>query len=58
MTTSTVDHSWANNARWCADQRYFQIRDDATKTADDLDRAYEGWSALSDISMMHRVLNG
>ena len=57
MNTSTVDHSWANNARWCADQRYFQVRDDRGY-GDNLDRAYRGWQALSDISTMYRILNG
>ena len=58
MNTTTADHSWANDARWCADQRYFLIRDDATKTDDDLCRAYDCWKTLSDMSMMHRVING
>jgi hypothetical protein len=58
MNTDTANHIWANNARWCADRRYFMICDDATKTREDLGRAYAGWQALSDMSMMHRVING
>jgi hypothetical protein len=57
MNTSTVDHSWANNARWCADQRYFQVLDDKGY-GDDLDRAYRGWQSLSEMSTMYRILNG
>jgi hypothetical protein len=57
MNTATADHSWSNNARECADQRYFLLCDDS-KTHEDLNRAYDGWQALADMSMMHRVING
>ena len=53
-STTGPNHNWADNARWCADQRYFLTRNDSTKTCEDLDNAYTTWEALSVLSAAHR----
>jgi hypothetical protein len=58
MNTTIFDHSWTNNARGCADQRYFLLCNDSTKTHEDLNRAYDSWQTLADMSMRNRVTNG
>jgi hypothetical protein len=56
MNSTIFDHNWTHNARECANQRYFLLCDDSN-THEDLNRAYDGWQTLADMSMMHCINN-
>lgn len=49
--SSLSTHAWAQNASKCAESRYFEIREDAAKTGEDLDNAYATWVALEGLAM-------